>query len=197
MRDGASADTEKNVVGKWARSLIIAAVLLLCARAVLTPSTVYGPSMKPSLQEGERILINKAVYEIRAPKRGEVIVFRTTGEREFVKRVIALPGETVMVLNDAVLINGNPLPEPYIMQQIEEAKNRGTVFNPWKNFKVSEQGIIAVTVPERTVFVMGDNRPQSKDSRDSDIGFVPYEHIVGRAEAVIWPLSDIRFIHTK
>lgn len=184
----------KKQAWKWARPLIVTAVLLVSIRFAVTPSFVYGPSMGPTLRDGELILINKAVYTFRTPKRGEVIVFHTAKERDFIKRVIALPGETVMVLNDSVFVNGELLPEPYIQAQVEDAINRGTVFNPWRNFKVSEQGIIAVTVPERSLFVMGDNRPISRDSRDRDIGFVSFEQIVGRAEAVVWPISGMRMI---
>jgi len=170
----------------WAKALVVAAVLVIIIRVFLfSPYIVDGPSMKPNSHTGERIIVNKILYDIREPKRGEVIVFHSGYNGDYIKRVIALPGETVEVRGDEVLINGERIDEPYIQAEVDAAAARGESYN-------REKGFASKTVPEGHVFVMGDNRSNSHDSRS--IGFIPYDEIVGRADVVIWPLNDIRLI---
>lgn len=184
-----------NELWEWVKALFIAAAIVIVIRWLLfTPTVVSGPSMEPNFQNGQRIIVNKIIYAMKKPERGDVIVFHAPEEKDFIKRVIALPGEEVMVKGDDVYINGKKLAEPYIQEQVEEAKRRGTSYNQMRNFKVTENGIQPMTVPEGTVFVMGDNRPLSKDSRDPDVGFIPIEQIVGRADFIFWPLGDMRLI---
>lgn len=169
----------------WAKALAVAAVLVVVIRFFLfSPFIVEGPSMYPNFFTGERIIVNKILYDIREPKRGEVIVFHSPFDADYIKRVIALPGETVEVRGDTVLVNGEPIEEPYIKSETDIAAETGVPYNN-KDYEKA-------TVPEGHVFVMGDNRPNSQDSRD--IGFIAYDKIVGRADVVIWPLPEIRFI---
>ncbi|TLS49869.1 signal peptidase I [Paenibacillus antri] len=180
-----SASEWKREAVDWAKALIVAGVLVVVIRWFLfSPYIVDGPSMQPNFHTGERIIVNKILYDIRKPQRGEVLVFHSGYDADYIKRVVALPGETVEVRGDTVLVNGEPLPEPYIREPVDTAAASGGTYNN-KDFS-------AQTVPEGHVFVMGDNRPNSHDSRD--IGFVPYEEIVGRADVVIWPIGDIRLI---
>lgn len=134
---------------------------------------VLTSSMAPTLKPGDQYLINLRAYRHRPPQRGDIIVFRPRGEdAPLVKRVIGLPGETVTVLQGRVYINGQLLVEPYLAEQpIAE----------WP---------LQVVVPERAVFVLGDNRNLSEDSRD--LGPVAYEEIIGRAERIIQPRSRRR-----
>lgn len=170
----------------WAKALVVAAVLVIIIRVFLfSPYIVDGPSMKPNFHTGERIIVNKILYDIREPKRGEVVVFHSGYNGDYIKRVIALPGETVEVRGDEVLINGERVAEPYIQAEVDAAAAAGESYN-------KDKGFPAQTVPEGHVFVMGDNRSNSHDSRS--IGFIPYDEIVGRADVVIWPLRDIRLI---
>jgi len=170
----------------WVKALVLAGALVLVIRIFLfSPYIVDGPSMKPNFHTGERIIVNKILYDIREPRRGEVIVFHSGYNGDYIKRVIALPGETVEVRGDDVLINGKKMEEPYIREEVEKAKAAGGLYNREKDYPPT-------TVPEGHVFVMGDNRSNSHDSRS--IGFIPYEKIVGRADIVIWPLRDIRLI---
>ncbi|MFS8630555.1 MAG: signal peptidase I, partial [Bacillales bacterium] len=105
----------------------------------------------------------------------------------------ALAGDRVKVEGDQVYVNGKVINEPYIQEQIDAAKKKGTTYNSM-NFKVENGGIKEVIVPEGTVFVLGDNRPFSKDSRDPEVGFVSIDDIVGRADLVFWPPSKIKII---
>ncbi|WP_343223498.1 signal peptidase I [Paenibacillus solanacearum] len=107
-------------------------------------------------------------------QRGDIIVFKVSNDRMFVKRVIALPGETVKVAGDQVYINGAPLREPYLKAAIEGAASKGSTYNV--------RDYAEHTVPEGCYFVLGDNRSNSSDSRD--LGFVKREQIVGKVTSV-------------
>ncbi|WP_084225151.1 signal peptidase I [Paenibacillus pectinilyticus] len=177
----------KNETWEWIKALVIAGVLVIIIRWFLfSPFIVDGDSMHPNFFTGERLIVNKLVYDIRAPKRGEVIVFHAPEGKDYIKRVIALPGETVKVTGDKVYINGEELAQPYIQAAIDQAVKEGHPYNTLKDFPESK-------VPDGEIFAMGDNRPNSKDSRM--IGFVPYNKIVGRAEVIFWPVKKISFIH--
>lgn len=133
--------------------------------------------MQTTLTSDNFVIVNKVSYLFHAPQRGDVIVFHypldTT--RDFIKRVIGLPGDTVMVDSTTVTVNGVTLKEPYV----------GTPFNPIANKWV---------IPANQYFVMGDNRQVSDDSRDW--GCVPKDFIVGKAVAVYWPTKDWTIINT-
>lgn len=176
----------KSEAWEWIKALLVAAALVFLIRwLVFAPFVVEGPSMQPNFYTGERLIVNKLIYDFRKPRRGEVIVFHATPDKDYIKRVIALPGETVRVEGDNVYVNGQLLDEPYLRDAIEQAKKSGT---PWNIRNFPEK-----TVPEGTIFVMGDNRSNSQDSRD--IGFIEYKRIVGRADLIFWPFSKIKLIH--
>lgn len=143
---------------------------------VFEPIRVDGESMIDTLLNNEQMFVEKFSYWFRAPKRGEiVIVYYPDHTISCVKRVIALPGETVAVLDGAVYINGAPLDESTY----------------WHDYIFSDMA--PVEVPEGSIFVMGDNRNFSSDSRDLvHVGPIPFERVVGRAAAVVWPFSACR-----
>ncbi len=143
--------------------------------------------MEPNFHTGERLIVNKLTYRFGNPERGEVLVFHATKDKDYIKRVIALPGEKVRVEGDQVYVNGQLLDEPYLKQALDEAAKQGIPYNT-RNYP--EQ-----TVPEGSIFVMGDNRSNSSDSRDSTVGFVKYEQIVGRADLIFWPFDKISLVH--
>lgn len=186
----------QNELVEWIKALAIAGVLVLVIRWFLvSPFIVDGPSMEPNFWNRERIIVNKIIYDIRKPKRGEVIVFHVPQEgRDFIKRVIALPGETVKVDGDQIYINGEPLAETYLQGAYDKAHSDGVLYNRYdgdrSNFPNSSfpDGV----VPEGTVFVMGDNRPNSEDSRM--IGYVSVDEIVGRADLIFWPIKDFKLV---
>jgi len=181
-----------NELVEWIKALAIAGVLVVLIRWLLvSPFIVDGPSMKPNFHDRDRIIVNKIIYDIRAPKRGEVIVFHVPQEgRDFIKRVIGVPGDTVKVDGDTVLINGEEIVEHYLQAEIDKAKASGIPYNKVEGFPNSR--FPDGTVPEGTLFVMGDNRSNSEDSRM--IGFIPLEHVVGRADLVYWPINSIKLV---
>lgn len=198
---GAPEDAPKNPKNKvksetleWVKAIAIALVLVFVIRWLLfAPYMVDGSSMQPNFHNGERVIVNKILYDIRAPKKGEVIVFKVPSEdnKEFIKRVIALPGDTVSVEGDVVKVNGQVISEPYIQDMIDKAKANGETYNNNTNFP--NANFPDGTVPAGHLFVMGDNRPNSKDSRM--IGYVPYGDITGRADLVFWPFSDLHIVN--
>jgi signal peptidase I len=157
----------------WTRDLLIAIGLALVIIVFLyQPVKVEGTSMAPLLSDQERIFINKFVYRFEAIHRGDVVVFWYPLDRSksFIKRVIALPGETVTIRQGVVTVNGAVVPEPYVPPQYEDVSD----FGPTR-------------VPADSYFVMGDHRISSNDSRV--FGPVPSQFIYGRAVFAYWPVD--------
>ncbi|RAP76884.1 signal peptidase I [Paenibacillus montanisoli] len=183
-------------VFEWVKALAIAAILVLVIRYFLfAPFIVDGPSMEPTFYTGERLIVNKVIYDIRKPQRGEVIVFHVPEEgRDFIKRVIAVPGDKVKYEGDDLYINGKKVDEPYLKESIAEANAQGEDFNNQgadRNFP--NANFTTDVVPEGTVLAFGDNRRNSKDSRM--IGFISTKEIVGRADIIFWPMDKISLVN--
>jgi signal peptidase I len=150
-------------------SVAIAALIVVF---IAQPFVVDGTSMEPSLHEGERVVVSKLAFRTAQPGRGDVVVFRFPADQRlrFIKRVIGLPGETVAIHDGQVLVNGRPLVEPYLVDE-------------------TLGDFPSVKVPAGHYFVLGDNRPNSRDSRYPEVGMVPARNFVGKAVAIYWPLS--------
>lgn len=171
-------DPKKNredALFEWYDSLVFAlAVIVLVFVFAVRVITVSGLSMVPTLHDGDRVAVQSMFY---TPERGDVIVI--DGYIEYgdplVKRIIAVGGDTVNIdfASGAVSVNGNVLSEPYISAPTTQ------------NFDV----VFPVTVPQGCVFVMGDNRPNSKDSRSTEIGFLDARDILGKVLFRVLPLS--------
>jgi len=139
---------------------------------------VQSISMQPNLKEGDLVLVNRLVYHFSEPKRGEVIVFKNPVNPEdvpYIKRIIGLPGDTVSIEQGRVYIDGQLLSEPYL----QTTTLRGGEY----------------TIMEGELFVMGDNRNNSSDSRAW--GNVPVDLIIGRAEAIYWPPQDWQLVNQR
>ncbi|WP_188454567.1 signal peptidase I [Virgibacillus oceani] len=164
---------KKNEWLEWAKAIFIAILLAFFLRTfVFATSIVEGDSMYPTLEDGERVIFNKFVYLIGEPERGDIIIIQRP-IKNYVKRVIALPGETVEMKNHQLFINGEKYTETFISN---EAINNTGNFGP-------------VKVKEGKYFVMGDNRAISRDSRNG-LGFINEEDIIGRSEFIIYPFDD-------
>ncbi|HAP75463.1 MAG TPA: signal peptidase I [Acidimicrobiaceae bacterium] len=178
---------------------------LLVKTYVLQQFQVAGSSMDTTLHDGDRVLVNKLSYRMHDPNRGDVVVLKTfegTSERDLIKRVIALPGEVIDIRgNCAVYIDGRLLVEPYL-DEVEAACSA----------QPTAQGVTTATgecplsdgtdrtavvsypcvVPADSVFVLGDNRDGSSDSRTR--GAIQYSDLLGRAFVVIWPQDDWQWL---
>jgi len=152
------------------------AVVLVVNLFLAQPRTVHGQSMEPCLHENERVIIDLVSLHWRAPRRGEIVVLRLPNRHSdpLIKRVIGLPGDTVAIRGGEVQVNGEALDEPYLNQ-------------------ITPGRMPATVVPEAHVFVLGDNRGASNDSRY--FGMVAYESILGRAWLRYWPPSEIELFH--
>lgn len=167
----------KRIVLDILETLILAVVLYFGINAVSVRVRVDGFSMNPTLQDGEYILVNRLAYKIGSPVRGDIVVFSfpMDPKQDLIKRVIGLPGETISVQDGKVLVNSVPLNEPYIAAP-------PIYNNTW-------------VVPEGQLFVLGDNRNESKDSHEW--GMLPVENVVGRAILIYWPPTQWQVIdHT-
>ncbi|WP_270171901.1 signal peptidase I [Paenibacillus sp. SYP-B4298] len=186
-----SSQTKREAM-EWIKALAIAALLVLVIRTFLfSPFIVDGPSMKPNFQSGERVIVNKILYDIREPKRGEVVVFHVPQEnRDFIKRVIGVPGDKVKLEGDRLYINGELVEEPYLKEAIEQARANNSNYNTAENFPNAY--VQSDIVPDHMILAFGDNRSNSKDSRM--IGYVSMDELVGRADIIFWPLNELKFV---
>jgi len=176
---------EKNELWEWTKALLIAIGLAAIIRYFLfAPIVVDGYSMMPTLHNGDRMIVNK----LGKPKRFDIVVFHAPEQKDYIKRVIGLPGDTVEYRDDTLYINGKPYAEPYL-----DAYKSQILEGPLtEDFTLEETPVGQKTVPEGELFVMGDNHRSSKDSRH--IGSIPIEKVIGDTNIVYWPFKDIRYV---
>ena len=180
---------EKNELWEWIKALLIAFAIAAFIRYFLfTPIVVDGDSMMPTLENGDRMIVNKIGYTIGNPDRFDIVVFHAPEGKDYIKRVIGLPGDHVEYIDDQLYINGEPIDEPYLDQYKVEI----TEGNLTGDFKLQDINPSLDVIPEGHVFVMGDNRRFSKDSRH--IGVVDIDEIIGNTNLIFWPISEIRIV---
>ena len=166
-------------------SLLWAVALALVIRTfIVAPFKIPSGSMRPTLIEGDRILVNKFLYRVRPPAPGEIIVFHYPEDpkRPFIKRLAAVGGETVEILNGTVRVNGTP----------REARGVFPALHYMNQGPYGQAGH-PIPIPEGTLFVLGDNSASSHDSRFW--GFVPRRLVIGRAICIFWPMTRWRILH--
>lgn len=179
---------QKSEAWEWIKALAIAVILAAVIRYFLfAPIVVDGLSMMPNLHDQNRMIVSKLSYKIGEPQRFDIVVFHAPEQKDYIKRVIGLPGDHVEYKNDILYINGEPIDEPYLEEAKTEILDAPLTFN----FELEEQ-LDQKRVPEGHLFVMGDNRRFSKDSRS--IGFISLEEVIGKTNVVYWPISDFQFI---
>jgi len=177
------------VLRDWFLVVVLALGAALLVRVyVLQQFYISGPSMETTLFGDNRVLVNKLSYRLHDIHRGDVVVFDrvttsdgTVSHDDLIKRVIALPGDTIEIKNCVVIVNSKPQVEPYLDEDVL------SLTNPLNRCRVANLPI--QTVPAKKIFVMGDNRPESFDSRS--FGPISESLIVGRAFAVVWPFNRI------
>ena len=170
-------------------TLLLAALIFLLVRLVVLNFRVDGESMLPNLDNGQMLLVNRNAYQhvdvggnryfpFDPPERGDVVVFDppTNSDKPYIKRIIGLPGEEITFGQGQVFVDGVPLPEDYIQDRT----------------RCNREDRCDVVVPEDHVFVLGDHRSNSSDSRV--FGVVPIENIVGKAWVSYWPPNDFGFV---
>jgi signal peptidase I len=166
----------RNLV-EWVVVIVSALLVAILVKTFLVQAFyIPSPSMTPTLQVDDRVLVNKLSYDLHGVHRGDIIVFKSpqpAAEKDLIKRVVGLPGDTVEGRDGHVVVNGQELKESYLPAGVQT----GT-FGP-------------VTITPKHYWVMGDNRPNSSDSRV--FGAIPESLIIGRAFVKVWPLGSFRF----
>lgn len=197
VADAEGADQERQSFSRWIVELLgvvgVAILIAVLLRTfVVATYSIPSTSMVPTLQVGDRILVNKLSYHLHDVDRGNIVVFSTppnedcggTPVSDLVKRVIGLPGESISLSGGSVYINGRLLPEPFL-----PAGARTDTYPGPSNATYSLQH--PYRIPQGDVYVMGDNRSRSCDSRFW--GPIPESTIVGKVDMRIWPLSRLGF----
>jgi len=176
-------DKRKSAIREWIETLVIAFILAMLVRAfIMAAFKIPTGSMIPTLLVGDKIFVNKFIYRFHEPKRGDIIVFKSPEDpkKDFVKRLVALGGETVEIRNGKIYINSKQITDPRILKIYYV--NRSPYGEEGKTTKVPRDGY----------FALGDNSTNSRDSREW--GFVPKKNLVGKAFLIWWPLNRIRIL---
>lgn len=179
------------ILRDWIFVIVVALGAAMLVRVfVLQQFYISGPSMETSLFQDDRVLVNKLSYRLHDVNRGDVIVFdrvTTSGgvveHDDLIKRVIAVGGDSIQIKKCEVLVNGVEVDEPYLGAEVEGEE-------PNSRCRVADMP--SLTVPDDQLFVMGDNRAESFDSRS--FGPIPKKLVIGRAFAVVWPLGSLRWL---
>ncbi len=158
-------------------TVVLTILMFLVIRLAVQNFNIEGMSMEPSLHDKELILVDKWTYLFHAPTRGDVVVFVAPphADQDYIKRIIAIPGDTLTIRDTTVIVDGVTLNETYV-----DPRRQGNVYT-YKN-------ISNMVIPPNEYFVLGDNRVGSSDSRDW--GLLPRNNIIGRAALVYWPLGE-------
>ncbi len=168
----------KDEMVEWVQTIVVSLVIALIITTFIKPTIVKNCSMSPTLEENDFLIINRLLYKRGTPERGDIVVFRSnlkteTGRQKLlIKRVIAIPGDEIVIKDGKIYLNGSKLEENYIESEYT-------------------MGDIDLVIPENEVFVMGDNRSNSLDSRDGILGLVDFNTIMGKAFIRLFPFSRI------
>src|SRR6476646_1813842 len=175
--------TASSLLRELVEVVVLAVILYFGISFAVQAVHVEGLSMFATLDDNDYLIANKIDYRLHAPQRGDIIILRppTDNSKDFIKRIIALPGERILISHGIVYINGHKLDEPYLPEA-------WTTLNNWG-------GPDGMVVPPNDYFVMGDNRNRSQDSRI--FGFIGRDRIDGRAWFRIWPLNHFGGIYAQ
>lgn len=168
------ASPDSNSLIGWIKAFLIAIILAIVLNAfIFSSSIVEGISMEPTLLDGDRIIFNKLIYIISKPERGDIIMIQQDN-KNYVKRVIGLPGESIEMKNHELYIDNKVYPQTYVDRHGDILTGS---FGPTQ-------------IPTEHYFVMGDNRAVSKDSRNG-LGLIKEDNIIGQSEFIIYPFDHL------
>ncbi|AST03093.1 signal peptidase I [Bacillus thuringiensis] len=163
--------------------MAIACLLVFLAKIfVFFPTTVKGASMRPTLQDGDKVIVNKLAKQFESYGREDIIVVKT--DNFYVKRVIGLSGDIIEMRNDQLYVNSEVIDEEYLDSNKKQAEKK--LMNLTEDFG-------PITVPKNKIFVMGDNRLISKDSRNG-LGFIDREDVLGKLAGIYYPFENMKII---
>lgn len=184
------AKKKKNEWVEWAKALLVALGIAFIVRTFFfAPIIVDGPSMLPTLHDRDQMIVNKFSYYFNEPERFDIVVFHASSQKDFIKRVIGLPGEHVAIMDDVLYIDGDPVAENFLREKDSDLNTFNSIRN---DFTLEEIPGNYEVIPEGHVLVLGDNRGNSTDSRM--IGLISMDQIVGKASLIYWPFDRIKFV---
>jgi signal peptidase I len=181
----------KSILREILETLVLTAVIFFAVNSVTGRFKIYGASMDNTFQNGQYIIVNRLAYQFGDPQRGDVVVFvppgypestfwerllGVPGETDFIKRIVGIPGDTIRIEPGQVIVNDQPIVEPYINGDMRVGSG-----GEW-------------TLGPNQYFALGDNRNFSKDSRDPSIGAIDGDRIIGQVWVVYWPMSDWKLV---
>ena len=170
---------------QWMQIIGCGIILAVCVRIFFFSTyVVEGKSMMPTLQDGNMIVINKLGYDVGSLHRFDVVVFHANEKEDYVKRIIGLPGDTIEYIRDRLYINGKLTKEPYL-DPFKAKMIGGRLTDDFTLKEITGK----MRVPKDSVFLLGDNRLRSWDSRY--FGFVKIEKIVGKVDLRYWPINEV------
>jgi len=170
---------------EWFKALSLGIIVFVAIRTFFFSNyVVEGESMLPTLEDGNKVVVNKIGFEANDLQRFDVIVFHANEQEDYVKRIIGLPGDTINYRDDQLYINGEQIDEPFL------EKYRSKLFGGVLTGDFTLEEVTGkVTIPEGYIFVLGDNRRGSWDSRH--FGLIAVEQIVGKVNLRYWPLDEM------
>src|SRR5690625_3253422 len=184
------AEKKSNEWLDWIKIIVVALVIALIVRKFFfSPIIVDGPSMQPTLHDQDKMIVNKFIYYLKDLERFDIVIFHANNEKDFIKRVIGLPGEHVQVENNVLYIDGKEVSQPFLHQNEHNQVIYPVVTN---DFTLEMLPGSYKVIPEGHVLVLGDNRRNSTDSRS--LGLISIDQIVGKTNFIYWPLDRIQVV---
>lgn len=173
------SDKVKREIIEWAKAIAVACVIGLLIFFLARPSFIVGSSMLPTFEEGDMVLVERLSQFLSPPKVGDVVVAQShirldeKHDKVIIKRVIGLPGDHIIITEGSVYVNGQEIDDSYTYEKITD-------------------GEIDAVVPDKHIFLLGDNRLNSNDSRSAEVGMVPMADLRGKVWLRLWPLNKIK-----
>jgi signal peptidase I len=182
---------EKNEFLEWFKAIVLAALFVIAIRTfIFTPLVVDGASMMPTYEDGDKVLVSKIGTDISDFERFDVIVFKYSEQKNYIKRIIGLPGDHVAYKDDTLYINGEKYEEPYLDLYKSQLLDHGTLNY---DFTLEELTDLS-TIPNGYFFVLGDNRRKSSDSRDPRVGLISIDQVIGKATIRYYPFDNVGLV---
>ena len=173
---------------EWIKAILITVIIAVIVKQfILAPIVVDGPSMQPNLHNRDHMITNKFIYRFKDPERFDVVVFHASDKKDFIKRVIGLPGEHIKYKNDQLYVNGKKINENFLQDE-KDSLTDGEVLT--SDFELEDLPEGYSKIPEGYFLVLGDNRTNSTDSRM--LGLISKKQIVGRTSLIYWPVDRIQ-----
>ncbi len=170
-----------NDTREWVLTIIVTIIIIFVIRTyIFSPVIVEGDSMNPTLIEGDRLFINKIGKYVGEIDRLDVVVFKSKNSKHYIKRVVGMPGDNIQFIDNRLYIDNQLVSENYV---IEDEQQRDLTLNTLYGYE---------KIPDDYYFVLGDNRPNSMDSRQRSIGLVHESQILGSSNLIVWPLNRIQ-----